>query len=156
MINHEEVITQIAKSLAKIGDVMPRTDFTLILYPTDKIQEEVAILYAHIMKFLQKAILWHNKSKLSHAVGSIFKPWALSWKENVIEISEQSKRIDELASLASKAELRDIHNKISEQGMQLAELLAMTRLQNPQIEQLVCVAMSKFSWHHSKFRPLTL
>ena len=124
--------------------MLPRTDFTLVLYPTDTMQEAVAMLYAHIMKFLRKATLWYNKNKFSHAIGSIFKPWTLSWKEIIQKIGEQSRRIERLASIASKAELRDMHNKISEHGTQLAELITMVKLQIPQFEQLLCVAMSEF------------
>ncbi len=156
MINHEELTKQIAKALAQIGDVMPRTDFTLILYPTDMMRDAVAMLYAHVMKFLRKAILWYKKGKASHAFGAIFKPWALSWKDNVLEISEQSQRIDRLASIASKAELRDVHTRINEQGIQIAELIAMIKLQSPQIEELVRVAMSKPGLILPLVRQLTL
>jgi hypothetical protein len=143
VIQQEELTKEIAKALAKIGDVLPRTDFTLILYPTGMMQEVVAMLYSHIMMFLRKAILWYKKNKISHAIGSIFKPWVLSWKDVVQEIEEQSRRIDRLSSIASKAELRDVHLKLSKHGTQLAEIMTLVKLQIPQLEQLVCVALGE-------------
>ncbi|KAK0120267.1 hypothetical protein ONS95_011673 [Cadophora gregata] len=142
VINHEELTKQLAKALCKIADVLPRTDFTLILYPTAVMQEAVARLYAYVMKFLRTAIVWYKKGKVYHAIGSVINPWALSFKENVQEIDEQSRMIDRLASTASKAELRDMHHEIAEQRTQLAELIAMLKQQSPQIEQLVSVAIA--------------
>lgn len=143
VINHEELTKQLAKALSKIADVLPRTDFTLILYPTELMQEAVARLYAYVMKFLRTAIVWYKKGKFYHAIGSVINPWALSFKENVEEIDQQARKIDRLASTASKAEQRDMHNEIAEQRLQLSELIAMIKLQSPQIEQLVSVAIGE-------------
>ncbi|KAH7346226.1 hypothetical protein BKA65DRAFT_551153 [Rhexocercosporidium sp. MPI-PUGE-AT-0058] len=142
VINHEELTKQLAKALSKIADVLPRTDFTLILYPTDLMQETVARLYAYVMRFLRTAIVWYKKGKLYHAIGSVINPWALSFKENVQEIDDQSRKIDRLASTASKAELRDMHHEILEQRMQLFELITLIKRQSPQFEQLVSVAIA--------------
>lgn len=142
VINHEELTKQLAKALSQTADVLPRTDFTLILYPTALMQEAVARLYAYVMKFLRTAILWYKKGKLYHAIGSVINPWALSFKENVQEIDEQSRKIDRLASTASKAELRDMHHEIAEQRLQLSELIGMIQQQSPYIEQLVSVAIA--------------
>lgn len=151
VINHEELTKQIAKALSKIASVMPRTDLALVLYPTEKMQDAVARLYAHIMKFFQKAIRWYRKGRLSHAIGSIFSPWELSWKESLKEIDLQSREIDKLSGSASNAEQRDIHlevtahgtqlaaqgTQLATHGTQLAEIIALIKLQNVQIEILV-------------------
>jgi hypothetical protein len=144
VINHEDLTKQLAKALSKIANVMPRTDLTLILYPTERMQEVVARLYASIMQFFQKAIRWYRKGRLSHAIGSIFSPWELSWRENLEEIDLQAREIDKMASSASKAELRDIHLEIAAQRSQLAEIIALMKLQSPQIEMLVSSAMGEF------------
>merc|ERR1711939_346230 len=96
------------------------------------------------------AILWYKKGKLYHAIGSVINPWALSFKENVQEIDEQSRKIDRLASTASKAELRDMHHEIAEQRLQLSELIGMIQQQSPYIEQLVSVAIGKVRLHDAR------
>ena len=113
-MNHEELTKQIAKAFCRIAEILPRTDLVLILYPTNLMRDAVAHLYAQIIKFLQKAVTWYKKGKLAHAWGSIAKPWALNFQDNVEDIKALSQRVDELASTAEKAELRDVHREVLE------------------------------------------
>jgi hypothetical protein len=69
----------------------------------------IAQLQARVLKFLLQAVKWYKQGKISHTFGAIAKPWALNFKENTESIAEQSRYIDELSSIASKAELRDTH-----------------------------------------------
>jgi len=121
-VNHEELIKQIAKAFCRIAEVLPRTELVLILYPTTPMRDAVAQLYAQIIKFIQKAVTWYKMGALAHAWGSIVKPWALNFQDNVEDIKVLSQRVDELANTAEKAELRDVHREISEMRgeMQLA------------------------------------
>ncbi|KAL3423911.1 hypothetical protein PVAG01_05658 [Phlyctema vagabunda] len=112
VINHEELLTEISKTVAKIGDILPRTDLCANLYPTQRMREAVAQLYAKIMGFVQEAVKWYKKGKVSHAVTAIFKPYDLGFKGIVEDISEASRRIDQEASAASKAEIRDLNNRL--------------------------------------------
>ena len=74
----------------------------------------VSQLYAHIIKFIQFAVRWYKKGKVAHGLVSILKPFQIAGKEVVEEIAECSRRVDRLASAASKAELRDLHLRIVE------------------------------------------
>lgn len=107
VINHEEMTKEIAKAYSMIADLLPRTDFTLIHYPTAAMKGAIAQLYAHIILFTSRAIRWYKKGKISHAVSAVARPWALSWKDSVDAIAEQSHRVGSLARLAAQAELRD-------------------------------------------------
>jgi hypothetical protein len=108
-LNYEELLTQIAKTLTRIADVLPRSDLTAILYPTERVKEAVAQLYAHIIKFIQFAVRWYKKGKIAHSIAAILQPFQISCKDIVEGIAECSRRVDSLASSASKAELRDLH-----------------------------------------------
>ena len=108
MLNHEELLTEISKAISRIADVLPRAELHLGLYPTERMKETIALLYAKIIKFVQSAISYYKKSRLSKSITAIVKPFPLSFKEIVDEIAECSKRADELANSASKAELRDL------------------------------------------------
>lgn len=118
-MNYEELLTQIAKTLTRIADVLPRSDLTAILYPTERVKEAVAQLYAHIIKFIQFAVRWYKKGKIAHSIAAILQPFQISCKDIVEEIAECSRRVDSLASAASKAELRDLHITVQ----QLAEMV---------------------------------
>jgi len=118
-LNYEELLTQIAKTLTRIADVLPRSDLTTILYPTERVKEAVAQLYAHIIKFIQFAVRWYKKGKIAHSIAAILQPFQISCKDIVEEIAECSRRVDSLASAASKAELRDLHITV----LQLAEMV---------------------------------
>lgn len=113
-MNHEELTKQIAKAFCRIAETLPRTELVLILYPTNPIRDAVAHLYAQIIKFIQKAVGWYKMGSLAHAWGSIARPWALNFQENVEDIKIISQRVDELANTAEKAEIRDVHREILE------------------------------------------
>jgi hypothetical protein len=108
VLNHEELLAEISKAISRIADVLPRAELHLGLYPTERMKETIALLYAKIIKFVQSAIGYYKKNRLSKSITAIVKPFALSFKEIVDEIAECSKRADELANSASKAELRDL------------------------------------------------
>lgn len=72
-------------------------------------KKAVAILYAQIMQFMQRAAKWYSESKIRHAVGAIFKPFALSFQDILDDISIVSREIDRLAASASMAEQRGMH-----------------------------------------------
>ena len=108
MLNHEELLAEISKAVSRIADVLPRAELHLNLYPTERMKETIALLYAKIIKFVQSAICYYKRSRLSKSISAIVKPFALSFKQIVDEIAECSKRADEVANSASKAELRDL------------------------------------------------
>lgn len=66
-------------------------------------------LYAKVLEFFVMAIQYYKKGKLMHSISSIVRPFKLSFKPIIDEITERSIRVDELASAASKAEIRDLH-----------------------------------------------
>lgn len=54
-----------------IGDALPRAKSKLELYGTESMLLAVALLYAQIMRFSQRAIKWYSESKLKHIYHSI-------------------------------------------------------------------------------------
>ncbi len=114
MLNHEELLTEIAKTVSKIANILPRADLCSHLYPTQRMRVAVAQLYAKVMYFVQDAVKWYKKGKLAHSVSAVFKPYSLGFKAIVEEISEASRRVDQEASAASKAEIRELHIKIEQ------------------------------------------
>lgn len=119
VLNHEESIVQLSKTLSHIADILPRAELSLILYPTQAMMENAARLYAHILRFTQRAIVWYRHGKLKHCWDAIARPWAVRFKDELQEIEQRSRQMDNLASAASKAELRDTHLELTEARKEL-------------------------------------
>jgi hypothetical protein len=104
-------------------------------------RDAVAHLYAQIIKFIQKAVTWYKKGALAHAWGSIARPWALSFQDNVEDVKVLSQRVDELASTAEKAELRDVHREVLEMRgeMQLArgQIESLRKMFGNKVEEIL-------------------
>ncbi|KAK8007837.1 cytochrome P450 [Apiospora arundinis] len=109
VLNHEELLTGISKTISRIADLLPRTELHLELYPTERMRETVALLYAKIIEFALMAVRWFKKGKLLHSFAAIIHPYKLSFAPVVDEVSELSRRVDKLADAASKAEIHDQH-----------------------------------------------
>lgn len=113
-MNHEELLVEVSSAVSRVADVLPRTELLSVLYPTERMQEAVARLYAKIIEFAVMTIKWCKQSKLKHTISAIVKPFSLSFKPIIDEMTERSRRVDELANAAFKAEIRDLHANIHE------------------------------------------
>lgn len=125
VLNHEELLTEISKAISRIGEMLPRTELHSELYPTERMREAVALLYAQIIEFALMAVRWFKKGKIMHAVAAIVHPFKLSFGPVIDEISELSRRVDELANAASKAEVRDAHAKIHSLERRMSQILEL-------------------------------
>jgi len=112
VINHEELLVQISKTVSRIADVLPRAELASSLYQTDRMNHAVAQLYVKIMCFVQDAVRWYKMGKIKHSISSITRPYALSFKEIVEEIADASRNVDKEASAASRAEIRGLHMQV--------------------------------------------
>ncbi|KAK1516998.1 uncharacterized protein CCOS01_12547 [Colletotrichum costaricense] len=143
VLNHEELLVEISKAVSRIALVLPRTELHSVLYPTPRMQDAVSQLYAKIIEFALTAIKWYKKGKLSHSFTAIIKPFSLGFKPIVEEIAERSKHVDELASAAVKAEIRDLHVNIHRQNktiLQLTEMVSfMQQQQSLQTQSLLAL-----------------
>lgn len=77
-------------------------------------QQAVAKLYAKLIQFMVHAMHWYQKSRSRRAIGAIFKPFALYFQEQLSEVNELSKSVDEIANTAAQAELRAVHAKVED------------------------------------------
>jgi hypothetical protein len=77
-------------------------------------QQCVAKLYAKLIQFIVHAMHWYQKSRTRRAIGAIFKPFALDFQEQLSEVNELSRSVDEIANTAAQAELRAVHTKVED------------------------------------------
>ncbi|PUU72119.1 hypothetical protein B9Z19DRAFT_1175592 [Tuber borchii] len=106
VINHETLVKQVAKVLIRISDSLPQVNLLSILYPSDEMRSAVAMLYAHILSFLQSATSWYRCGRIAHVFRAWWKPFEVSFKELVEDICEQGKRVTNLADAGHKLETR--------------------------------------------------
>jgi hypothetical protein len=112
VLNHEELLAQISKTVSRIADVLPRAELASSLYQTDRMNRAIAHLYVKIMRFVQDAVKWYKMSKFKHSITSITRPYDLNFKEIVEEITKASRNVDKEASAASRAEIRGLHMQV--------------------------------------------
>jgi hypothetical protein len=84
--------------------------------------DALAQLYAAVLRFIQKAVEWYSQKSISRAISSVTKPWALTFKDNVDEITLHSERVDKLAGIENKMELRHAHVRIQQLEIMLQRL----------------------------------
>jgi len=71
VLNHEQSISRLSEAFFLIGDALPQAKSKLELYGSDAMLQAVAQLYAHIMRFSQRAIEWYSESRIKHIYHSI-------------------------------------------------------------------------------------
>ena len=102
----------LAKGLCYVADSLPRVEFLTLLYPTRRMKQAVANLYAYIIRFLIRAQGWYQESKPLHALHSFTRPAELRYADLIEEIEACTRTVDSLASAAAQAEQRDMHLKL--------------------------------------------
>ncbi|KAK4182062.1 hypothetical protein QBC35DRAFT_396714 [Podospora australis] len=112
VLNHEEMVKNLAKSCACIAETLPRADLGLILYSTQAMREAVARLYAAIVRFIVRSVRWYRQSRVKHTLASITNPWSLDYEPELREIEQHARSVDKLAQSGSHAELREAHYQI--------------------------------------------
>jgi hypothetical protein len=110
---------KLSQALCTVADALPNAELKYIIYPTEQMKRAVAVLYAHILHILQRAAERYRGGKVKHILGSIGRPWALHFNDLVEDISEATRKVDQLAIGASMAEQRDMH--LEQQEMRLEQ-----------------------------------
>lgn len=108
-MQHEEIVTELAKALSKIADALPRATLATRLYRTPRMRLAAVRLWASVLDLFTRALHWMSKGKLSHAMGSVLKPWSLSFKDTLRDCETNALIVQLEAESAMQAELRDLH-----------------------------------------------
>jgi hypothetical protein len=112
VVNYEKLLKSIAKTFSRIADILPRADLHLRLYSTTYMLSDVAQIYASILLFVRRATEWYAKNRIQRSLSAVIRPFEISFKDIVDNIMACSRRVDERAGAAMKAELRDLHIEI--------------------------------------------
>ncbi|KAL2064535.1 hypothetical protein VTL71DRAFT_3672 [Oculimacula yallundae] len=129
-VNHEKILYQFSKGLVGILDCFPRSNLCLALYPTATIQAAVGKLYTTFVGFLCKAFDWMRGAHFRHILSSITRPAELDFQSSIEDVAEISKAIDAEASSMARAEIKEMHFKISGIQAAMKDLPHLERLTN--------------------------
>lgn len=102
--------------------MLPRIEIAAYLYPTNAVKQAVSALYAHIIKFLLRALDWYEEGRIAHAIHSITKPAALRYDDLLEDIRRATRRLADLAITSSQAEQRDMHHELQTLTIMIKEL----------------------------------
>lgn len=119
IVEHERTGTTIVLALCEISESLPSVEIVLALYPTAIIKHAASMLYAHILRFLVRALNYYEESRLMRAVHTITRPAALRYQDLVELIRRDAETVRRHAATSSQAEIRDIHGRITAFSTQL-------------------------------------
>ncbi|OPB41405.1 hypothetical protein A0O28_0081240 [Trichoderma guizhouense] len=114
VINHHNLLSQLCTGLNTIAHVISRTQLITQLYPTQQIRQIIVVIYAHILKFLLRALRWYRESKMTHMLQAIARPTKLRYDDLLATLSSLSDTMSKIALDSSHAEQRDMHTSIAQ------------------------------------------
>jgi hypothetical protein len=115
VVNHQKLVCRLSGGLCEVADILPRAELILQLYPTPHVRRTIVSLYAHIVRFLIRALRWYKDSTTRHMIHAITRPVELRYDDLLDLITVQARGLTELASASSHAEQRDMHSTIQRQ-----------------------------------------
>ncbi|RYC58038.1 hypothetical protein CHU98_g8183 [Xylaria longipes] len=124
VVNHEALIKELSKAMARIADVVRHVQVQYLIYPTDQMIEYTSDIYSHIMSFAIRAVEWYQKGKIAHTLAAFAKPFQLQFRDIVDDIYETSRKIDRWATTMNHVEIRQMRQELVEtrKGLELAQL----------------------------------
>lgn len=115
-----------------------------MLYPSVQMQQTVAKLYACLINFMIRALRWYQKGKAKRAIRAIFNPFALDFQDELTEVNELSRSVEEIAATAAQAELRAMHTEFGdmkkELGIARSEIKSLSDLVSLQADRAFHIA----------------
>lgn len=112
IVEHEKIGKVIANGLVDIADALPRIELITTIYPTEMVKQMAGVLYAHIIRFLLRALEWYEEGTWKRALHSVTKPASLQYDDIIEDIRRAKENIAASAVTSSQAEQRDMHKQL--------------------------------------------
>ncbi|KAI2788324.1 hypothetical protein POX_e06338 [Penicillium oxalicum] len=111
IVEHKTTGLTIANGLVDIADALSRAKLAVYLYQTSSIKQLFASLYAHIIRFLLRALEWYEEGSFKRAIHAVTKPAALRYNDIIHDINSTTDKMMAHAVAGSQVEQRDIHRR---------------------------------------------
>ncbi|KAK0625593.1 hypothetical protein DIS24_g11089 [Lasiodiplodia hormozganensis] len=112
IINHAELVEELALALTNISSALAEAVLSAELYHTDAMTKAVASLYTDIITFFIKVAKWYKKRRIQRAISAIAKPFQLDYQDTCEKIRKSSKDIEKISRGQSRKELRLVSTAI--------------------------------------------
>lgn len=119
VVEHDRTAMVIITALCDISDAIPSVELSLALYPTTAIKHSVSLLYAHILRFLVRALRYYEESRIMRVVHTVTRPSALRYDDLIKSIRHDMEKVRKLAAVSGQAEIRALHNSVIALSAQL-------------------------------------
>lgn len=143
-------------ALCEISESLPSVEIVLALYPTASMKHAASMLYAHILRFLVRALKYYDESRLMRAVHSITRPAALRYQDLIDLIRRDAETVRKHAATSSQAEIRAIHDRVAEFSGHLESATNKAQAERESIhlkldtlENLVTQVRQTLDFHHA-------
>ncbi|KAI1802976.1 hypothetical protein F4811DRAFT_527153 [Daldinia bambusicola] len=112
--NHEKLVFKLSTGLNEIASILSHAEFIMRLYPVPHIKHVAVAMYAHVLRFLLRALKWYQESPIKRAIHTITRPAELYLNDICDTITALSQNMFQLAANCSYAELRDMRMVMEE------------------------------------------
>ncbi|KAI1170553.1 hypothetical protein F4777DRAFT_108471 [Nemania sp. FL0916] len=119
VVECERTATTVVKALCDIADALPSVELSLALFPTPVMKHCVSWLYAHIVRFLVRALHYYQESSIVRVIHTVTRPSALRYDDLVQLIRRDVEKVRRHAATSSQAEIRALHHSIRTLSSQL-------------------------------------
>lgn len=143
-------------ALCEISECLPSVELVLALYPTAVIKHAASMLYAHILRFLVRALKYYEESRLIRAIHSITRPAALRYQDLISLIRRDAETVRKHAAVSSQAEIRAIHDRIARFSSQMEKDTNQAQAERADVhlklntlENLVTQVRQTLEFHHA-------
>ncbi|KAF4542891.1 hypothetical protein BFW01_g4810 [Lasiodiplodia theobromae] len=154
VLNHEEMISELAKAVSRIADVLPRAKLQLLAFGTDWMKDATQCLYAEVINLLMRCLEWYEANPWKHAWKAFKDPYKLRFQDLRDKVDEKARRMDEMANTLSQMKINDMHQALvrMENTMSAHHLVLVARISGlEQISQQVQVTQILNGTEHSQF-----
>jgi hypothetical protein len=107
IMNHADLVQKLSEALVAISNVLPRTELSAALYPTESMEAALSRLYVSIILFSVQCVRWYNRSSLGRLWKAFKDPFELFYQDLVEQIKLCSDHIDALANAGIHAKAHD-------------------------------------------------
>ncbi|KAK4951235.1 hypothetical protein LTR10_010208 [Elasticomyces elasticus] len=147
--NHEEILTELAKSMARMGAALPRVTIHLDLFPVPAMRKAVHDIYEAIITHLQDTLEFYQHGRLKKAWKAFIQPYSLRFQDHVVRIEACSREIESLAIALGHQGIREMYGAMLKLQARVHSLESGISSNHQSTYDLLQKMNQEFSAHHA-------
>lgn len=98
--HHDELVTELAKSMTEISVMLPRTNSYLELYSSPVLEKKAETLFTLIIRHFHEMLKFYSEGRLKHAWKSFIQPYSMRFKALKDEIDQCSRSFEQYVQIS--------------------------------------------------------